>query len=176
MPRAKSLVCWEKHTSDKIRRSSLTWRRSRTCYPGNDAAMHHGPRLYGYCTSRKNSALTSGALRRPACGLDLSRGPGKRESNAAEQDEHDNDPPCDLAVEASTRSLRDPRRGRGLERGHWAGWPNARGAMLVSGCLIHRKSLADPSHGVLLLRAKNLRSAPRPCRQVAIAAGIDSPR
>jgi hypothetical protein len=74
-----------------------------------------------------------------ACRLNLSRGPGQHESNTAQQDEHDDDPPCDLDGEASTRSARGPRRRRELERGHRAGGPDPRGPILVCICISHEK-------------------------------------
>jgi hypothetical protein len=88
-------------------------------------------------------------------GLNLSRGRGQQVSNAAEQGEHDGDPPCDLEGAASISSR--ARRRQRLERVHRPSWPNARRAILVSVCLSHHKSLADPSLRVLLLRAKSLR-------------------
>jgi hypothetical protein len=104
--------------------------------------------------TRRNNAAAGATVKTPA--LNLSRGLGKHVSNAAEHDEHDDDSPCDLEGAASTRSSGAGCR-EGLGRGHRPSWPSARGAMLVSRCLSHHKSLADPSLIILLLRARSLR-------------------
>jgi hypothetical protein len=68
----------------------------------------------------------------------------------------------ELEGAARTRWPRGRRCEQGLELCHRPARPNAPGAVFVSVCLSHHKSLADPSLRVLLLHAKNLRSATHP--------------